>query len=64
MAHTCPECGNLCHCSGDIDDINMGEWIGCKHWIHCEGEDSDDEDDFYDYDDEGLTTTVPKTPKP
>ena len=21
MAHECPECGQVCHCNGDIDDI-------------------------------------------
>lgn len=30
MAHTCPECGQLCHCKGDIDDIDFGEWSGCQ----------------------------------
>jgi hypothetical protein len=49
MAHTCPECGQTCFCNGDIDDINMGEDINCKHWRQCEGEnDWDDDDDFYD----------------
>ena len=35
MAHTCPDCGLLCHCGGDIDDIDFGddcpEAIACKH---------------------------------
>jgi hypothetical protein len=25
MAHTCPDCGLLCHCGGDIDDIDFGD---------------------------------------
>lgn len=29
MAHTCPECGSICHCHGDIDDIDFGEDYGC-----------------------------------
>jgi hypothetical protein len=65
MAHTCPECGCLCFCNGDIDDIDMGEDINCKHWRQCEVDDDDDDDfDYYDYDDEGLTTTPPKTLPP
>jgi len=29
MAHTCPKCGMLCHCGGDIDDIDFGETDDC-----------------------------------
>lgn len=25
MAHTCPDCGMLCRCGGDIDDIDFGD---------------------------------------
>ena len=25
MAHSCPDCGCLCHCGGDIDDIDFGD---------------------------------------
>ncbi len=25
MAHICPDCGSLCYCNGDIDDIEFGE---------------------------------------
>jgi len=35
MAHECPECGMLCHCGGDFDDINFGdgtaEAMNCRH---------------------------------
>lgn len=48
MAHTCPECGQYCTCCGDWDDIDMGEWTGCK--CPCWEEDEDDED--YDEEDE------------
>lgn len=33
MAHTCPECGCLCHCCGDIDDVDFGEISSCKHYL-------------------------------
>ncbi len=62
MAHTCPSCGALCFCKGDIDDIDMGEWIGCRHWEECEEETDPDDEDYYDYDDEGLTTKPPLPP--
>jgi len=32
MAHECPECYSLCHCGGDIDDIDFGESADCKHY--------------------------------
>lgn len=60
MAHTCPCCGNYCTCCGDIDDIDMGEWDGCKHWRECENDYDEDDEDYYDYDEEGLTTTPPR----
>jgi hypothetical protein len=30
MAHTCSECGEVCYCGGDIDDIVMGYCVN-----HC-----------------------------
>jgi hypothetical protein len=36
MAHTCSECGEVCYCSGDIDDTVSGYCV-----IHCRT--SDDE---------------------
>ena len=41
MGHTCPNCGYMCHCSGDIDDIDFGEWSDCR----CDCQDEDDWDD-------------------
>jgi hypothetical protein len=65
MAHRCPSCDCFCTCCGDIDDIDMGEWDGCKHWVECEGEDEDDDDWLdEDFDDEGLTTKTPNKPQP
>jgi hypothetical protein len=46
MSHTCPECGSLCHCCGDIDDVDFGERSSCKHYLSdgCSFNDVDDED--------------------
>ena len=45
MAHECPDCGMLCYCNGDIDDMqwdaNSQEAFNCKHWKICELEDDD-----------------------
>lgn len=49
MAHTCPECGLICHCGGDIDDIIFGTEIYCSH---CWPEDDDEDDSDEDLDDE------------
>ncbi len=60
MAHTCPRCQQYCHCRGDIDDINFGERWDC---ICCQDyDDSGEDDDYYNYDDEGLTTIPPIKP--
>lgn len=51
MAHTCPRCGQLCHCGGDIDDMDMGELSSCyKDHYGCLRDDEDDDDDFVDDD--------------
>ena len=34
MAHECPECGDRCHCGGDVDDLVFNDTryeIMCKH---------------------------------
>lgn len=36
MAHTCPDCGLVCYCGGDIDDICFGEDLGCTHYRECQ----------------------------
>jgi hypothetical protein len=39
MAHECPECGQTCHCGGDIDDClftGTEEETHCSHWKRCE----------------------------
>ncbi len=46
MAHICPECGKLCTCNGDWDDVDFGEWDGCE--CQCwKGQEDDDEEDYY-----------------
>lgn len=47
--HECPECGQACTCSGDIEDHETGdEFVGeCDH--DCE----EDEDHAYDSHPEG-----------
>jgi hypothetical protein len=43
MAHECPNCGMICHCGGDIDDIcfsGTSEEFGCTH---CDGDDTEEE---------------------
>ena len=41
MAHECPECSMLCHCGGDIDDMNFG-----VSDTYCSCCDSDEDDDW------------------
>jgi hypothetical protein len=39
MAHTCPECGQVCYCGGDIDDCCFDfeeNVIRCTHYLECE----------------------------
>lgn len=33
MAHSCPECGLICYCGGDIDDICLDDdaQLRCSH---------------------------------
>lgn len=48
MAHDCPECGTLCRCGGDIDDIHWGDDTPfsdkCTHWKQCELIEEDEEE--------------------
>jgi hypothetical protein len=61
MAHTCPECGRLCYCGGDIDDIDMGENSNCT--CPCWQEEYDDDDDIYNDDDDEIWDS-PSLPTP
>ena len=42
MSHSCPECGQCCHCNGDIEDHETGEDEGCTH---CPADGISDEED-------------------
>ena len=49
MAHECPECGLVCYCGGDIDDILLSgtdEESRCTHYLRreCDGYDGDEDD--------------------
>ncbi len=47
MAHTCPDCGLMCHCGGDIGDclFDFDEDVDqCKHCpVHALEDDYDDD---------------------
>lgn len=44
--HTCPECGQACDCSGDIDDAEVmrDSWV----YARCEHECEESDEDFLD----------------
>jgi hypothetical protein len=52
MAHSCPDCGCLCHCGGDIDDIDFGDdsedAMNCHHYQQpeCAGYDEEIDGDL------------------
>lgn len=56
MAHTCPDCGMICFCNGDIDDIQWGEDSeesdNCTHSLgpNCTNPDDypDDDESYWD----------------
>jgi len=53
MAHTCPDCGYVCHCGGDIDDIILDEFdeqCGCRHCLTCQSADDIEDSDDTDFD--------------
>jgi hypothetical protein len=48
MAHSCPECGLLCHCRGDIDDCQTDGTeaeLMCEHCDGCDDDPTEAEDD-------------------
>lgn len=46
MAHSCPECYQVCHCGGDIDDLLLDEDDAVNRCNHCDGSDADDDDEW------------------
>lgn len=45
MAHNCPECGEICYCNGDVDDMvwddDSDEAMTCTHYLECDLDDND-----------------------
>lgn len=48
MAHSCPECGSLCFCGGDIDDCQFEGTPEEKACNHCL--DKWEDDDYVNWD--------------
>lgn len=46
MAHECPDCGQMCYCSGDIDDCCNNFEEDIINCTHCLGAADDTEDDL------------------
>lgn len=45
MAHSCPYCDSLCHCGGDIDDIQFDDTPEQDNCMHCAFDDEEFEED-------------------
>jgi hypothetical protein len=59
MAHSCPDCGLLCYCGGDIDDCEFDgtpEQAKCKH---CDGRRDGEADSEATSDQEAETPNDP-----
>lgn len=50
MAHTCPVCGAICYCNGDIDDVCLDLEEDILNCTHCDEHELDCIDDEADYD--------------
>jgi hypothetical protein len=46
MAHSCPECYQVCHCGGDIDDCLLDEDDAVNRCNHCDGDETNDDDEW------------------
>jgi hypothetical protein len=44
MAHECWDCGQTCHCGGDIDDMLMNGTVEELRCTHCDGDGDFDAD--------------------
>lgn len=44
MAHECPNCGMVCHCNGDIDDLLLNDEDDLNNCTCCDGEEGLGED--------------------
>jgi hypothetical protein len=43
MAHSCPECGQVCYCGTDIDDCIFDREEDVVNCVHCLGKEEDEE---------------------
>ena len=48
MAHSCPECGEVCYCGGDFDDLLLDDTEYQEECIHCLGVFDPDEPEDWD----------------
>jgi hypothetical protein len=48
MAHECPDCGLICHCNGDIDDLLLNFEKDVNKCCHCDILKKDDDDEYID----------------
>jgi hypothetical protein len=48
MAHYCPDCGMICRCGGDLDDIVFFDFDLDEICTHCDFEESDALDEWDD----------------
>ena len=51
MAHECPECGQVCYCCGDIDDICMNTdemYVKCEHYKQCQPDEEKSDEEYLD----------------
>jgi hypothetical protein len=45
MAHECPECGQVCYCGGDIDDLCLNDDASVNRCSHCDTANDREDDD-------------------
>lgn len=45
MAHSCPDCGMLCYCGGDIDDCEFDDTPEQMRCGHCADRDNDNDEE-------------------
>lgn len=41
--HYCPDCGQACYCSGDIDDTPVYQGYEGPEWCRCDCDEVEDE---------------------
>jgi hypothetical protein len=52
MAHECPECGQVCYCGGDIDDVLLDDEDAAEQCVHFEQPECDGYREFMGIEDE------------